>query len=117
VKNQSLFRRFVFGILLVTAWASCGEKPRVEERKMIDLMCDVMLMEAGNQITYNYANLPESVWQAHYNFVCSKHKVAYADFKAELLRLKEDPEAFSALMEKVITQMQLAELNARKERK
>jgi hypothetical protein len=33
------------------------------------------------------------------------------------LRLKEDPEAFSALMEKVITQMQLAELNARKERK
>lgn len=117
MKNQSLFRRFVLGMLLITAWVSCQPKPHVEERKMIDLMCDVMLMEAGNQIKYNYANVPESVWQAHYDFVCNKHKVPYADFKAELLRLKKDPEAFSALMEKVITQMQVAELNARKVRK
>lgn len=81
---------------------------------MIDLMCDVMIMESGNQVKYNYANLPDTLWQQHYNFVCKKHKVPYADFKLELLRLKEDPEAFSALMEKVITQMQMAELNARK---
>jgi hypothetical protein len=40
--------------------------------------------------------------------------VPYADFKAELLRLKSQPEEFSLLMEKVITQMQMSELNARK---
>ena len=104
-------------MLLVAGWVSCAPKPHVEEKKMIDLMCDVMLLEAGNQIKYNYAALPDSLWQEHYNFVCVKHKVPYDEFKAELGRLKADPEAFAALMEKVITQMQVAELNARKGRK
>jgi len=105
------------GILLLSGWVSCTTNARVEEKKMIDLMCDVMLLEAGNQIKYNYASLPDSLWQEHYNFVCEKHKVPYEDFKAELLRLKADPQAFTALMEKVITQMQVAELNARKGRR
>jgi hypothetical protein len=117
VKNQSPYRFFILGMLLVAAWVSCGPKPHVRESVMIDLMCDVMILESGNQVKYNYANLPDTLWQQHYDFVCKKHKVAYADLKLELLRLKADPEAFAALMEKVITQMQVAELNARKERK
>jgi len=117
VKNQSRFQRIMLGMVIISAWVSCAPKARVEEKKMVDLMCDVMLLEAGNQIKYNYAALPDSLWQSHYNFVCAKHEVSYADFKAELLRLKADPEAFTALMEKVITQMQVAELNARKGRR
>lgn len=84
---------------------------------MIPLMCDVMLMEAGNQIKYNYAQLSDSMWESHYTFVCKKHNVPYDALKNEMLRLKKDPQAFAALMEKVITQMQLAELNARKGKK
>ena len=95
-------------------WVSCAQKPALSESKMIPLMCDVMLLEAGNQIHYNYAVLPDSLWDSHYQFVCKKHGVPYADFKAELLRLKSQPEEFSLLMEKVITQMQMSELNARK---
>lgn len=81
---------------------------------MVNLMCDAMLIEAGNQIQSNYAWLPDSIWAKHYGFICTKHGVPYEDFKAELIRLKAEPEAFSQLMERVITQMQMAELNARK---
>jgi hypothetical protein len=117
VKIQFLFRWVIVVAILGSSWVSCAPKAHVSEEKMIDLMCDVIILEAGNQIKYNYANLPDSMWQSHYNFVCKKHQVPYEDFELELLRLKADPEAFTVLMEKVITQMQMAELNARKGKK
>ena len=81
---------------------------------MVSVLCDVMVMEAGHQVKYNYGILPDSIWVRDYSFICKKHDVKYADFKTEMLRLKTHPAEFDVVMEQVITQLQLAEMNARK---
>ena len=81
---------------------------------MVSVLCDVMVMEAGHQVKYNYGILPDSIWFRDYSFICNKHDVKYEDFKAEMLRLKTHPAEFDVVMEQVITQLQLAEMNARK---
>jgi hypothetical protein len=94
---------------------SCGpEQPKLEQKKMVSVLCDVMVMEAGHQVKYNYGILPDSIWVRDYSFICKNHGVKYDDFKAELLRLKAHPADFNGAMEQVITQLQLAEMNARK---
>jgi hypothetical protein len=115
VKKLIPYAILVLACSLLITLVGCGDEAKIEEKKLVDVMCDVMLMEAGNQIEYNYANLPDSLWNSHYDFVCKKHGISKEDLKAELLRLKADPEAFTLLMEKVITQMQMAELKARKD--
>ena len=105
---------FLFMILSLLA-VSCGpEQPKLEQKKMVSVLCDVMVMEAGHQVKYNYGILPDSVWVRDYSFICKNHGVKYDDFKAELLRLKAHPADFNGVMEQVITQLQLAEMNARK---
>ena len=105
---------FLFIILSLLAVACGPGQPKLEQKKMVSVLCDVMVMEAGHQVKYNYGILPDSIWVRDYGFVCKKHGVKYDDFKAELLRLKANPAEFDAVMEKVITQLQLAEMNARK---
>lgn len=105
---------FLCMILLLLA-VSCGsEQPKLEQKKMVSVLCDVMVMEAGHQVKYNYGILPDSIWVRDYSFICKNHGVKYDDFKAELLRLKAHPADFNGVMEQVITQLQLAEMNARK---
>lgn len=105
---------FLFMILSLLA-VSCGsEQPKLEQKKMVSVLCDVMVMEAGHQVKYNYGILPDSIWVRDYSFICKNHGVKYDDFKAELLRLKAHPADFNGVMEQVITQLQLAEMNARK---
>jgi hypothetical protein len=105
---------FFISILLLLV-VSCGpEQPKLEQKKMVSVLCDVMVMEAGHQVKYNYGILPDSIWVRDYSFICNKHDVKYEDFKAEMLRLKTHPAEFDVVMEQVITQLQLAEMNARK---
>lgn len=112
MKSRNLL--FLFMILSLLA-ASCGpEQPKLEQKKMVSVLCDVMVMEAGHQVKYNYGILPDSIWVRDYSFICKNHGVKYDDFKAELLRLKAHPADFNGVMEQVITQLQLAEMNARK---
>ncbi len=112
MKSRNLL--FLFMILSLLA-VSCGpEQPKLEQKKMVSVLCDVMVMEAGHQVKYNYGILPDSVWVRDYSFICKNHGVKYDDFKAELLRLKAHPADFNGVMEQVITQLQLAEMNARK---
>lgn len=113
MKSRNLL--FLFMILSLLA-VSCGpEQPKLEQKKMVSVLCDVMVMEAGHQVKYNYGILPDSIWVRDYSFICKNHGVKYDDFKAELLRLKAHPADFNGVMEQVITQLQLAEMNARKE--
>jgi hypothetical protein len=38
---------------------SCGpEQPKLEQKKMVSVLCDVMVMEAGHQVKYNYGIYP-----------------------------------------------------------
>lgn len=112
MKSRNLL--FLFMILSLLA-VSCGpEQPKLEQKKMVSVLCDVMVMEAGHQVKYNYGILPDSIWVRDYSFICKNHGVKYDDFKAELLRLKAHPVDFNGVMEQVITQLQLAEMNARK---
>lgn len=105
---------FLFVLLSLLA-VSCGpEQPKLEQKKMVSVLCDVMVMEAGHQVKYNYGILPDSIWVRDYSFICKNHGVKYDDFKAELSRLKSHPADFNGVMEQVITQLQLAEMNARK---
>lgn len=114
VTMKTIKRTFLFFLMLLLV-VSCGsEQPKLEQKKMVSVLCDVMVMEAGHQVKYNYGTLPDSIWVRDYGFVCKKHGVKYEDFKAELLRLKANPAEFNGVMEKVITQLQLAEMNARK---
>ncbi len=105
---------FLFVLLSLLAVACGPEQPKLEQKKMVSVLSDVMVMEAGHQVKYNYGILPDSIWVRDYGFVCKKHGVKYDDFKAELSRLKANPAEFDVVMEKVITQLQLAEMNARK---
>jgi hypothetical protein len=110
---KTINRTFLFALLLLVV--SCGsDQPKVDQKKMVSVLCDVMVMEAGHQVKYNYGTLPDSIWVRDYGFVCKKHGVKYEEFKSELLRLKANPAEFNEVMEKVITQLQLAEMNARK---
>lgn len=80
---------------------------------MVTVMSDLIVLEAGNQISYNYAVLPDSIWVRDYRFVCQKHKIDYDDFCIQLKYYKDAPKEFGLLMEKVITQIQMAELKSR----
>ena len=74
---------------------SCGPaQPKLDQKKMVSVLCDVMVMEAGHQVKYNYGILPDSIWVRDYGFICKKHGVKYEDFKAEMLRLKAHPQEF-----------------------
>jgi len=110
------YRNLLFLISILSLLAvSCGPgQPKLEQKKMVSVLCDVMVMEAGHQVKYNYGILPDSIWVRDYSFICKKHGVKYDDFKAELLRLKAHPADFDVVMERVITQLQLAEMHARK---
>ena len=105
---------FLFVLLSLLAVACGPEQPKLEQKKMVSVLSDVMVMEAGHQVKYNYGILPDSIWVRDYSFICKNHGVKYDDFKAELLRLKAHPADFNGVMEQVITQLQLAEMNARK---
>ena len=115
MNSRTLF--FSLSILML-CMVSCGPaQPKLDQKKMVSVLCDVMVMEAGHQVKYNYGILPDSIWVRDYGFICKKHGVKYEDFKAEMLRLKVHPQEFDQVMEQVITQLQLAEMNARKGRR
>ncbi|MSP57384.1 MAG: DUF4296 domain-containing protein [Flavobacteriaceae bacterium] len=101
--------------LLICSVFACHSSPnRVSDEKMIAILADAMVLEASNQIQYDYATLPDSVWLKEYSFVCKKHAINFEDFKSQLHWLKENPDEFSPIMEKVITRLQWADLNAKK---
>lgn len=88
-------------------FGGCGTSPNaVDEETMVLLLADAMTMEAGHQVQYNFGILPDSIWIKDYTFLCKKHKVEYSDFSKQLSWYQDQPEEYSQLMEKVITQLQ-----------
>lgn len=65
-----------------------------------------MLMESGNLVKYTYGAVPDSIWHRDYAFVAKKHGLSEEKLKAAIEYYSSRPEAFSAIMEKVITGLQ-----------
>lgn len=103
-------RKFSFLFLAITVFA-CQEKPAVPRAKMVPLLKDCMMLEAGNQVKYNFAHIPQYVWQRDYAFVCKKHGVDTADFRQSLNYMEKHPEEFASVLEEVITALQKEEVN------
>jgi hypothetical protein len=83
-----------------------GSPNGTAESKMVAVLVDAMTMEAGHQIRYNFGLLPDSIWEKEYRFICNKHQVEYQDFVEDLRWYQDDPQAYSQLMENVITRLQ-----------
>ncbi|MBL7812885.1 MAG: DUF4296 domain-containing protein [Bacteroidetes bacterium] len=98
--------------LLLFLSVACKEEPAIPQTVMVDVMADISLLEAGNQLKYNGGLLPDKVWERDYDFIFKKHKVSAADFKQTIAWYRKHPEVFSKTMEKVITRLQSAELKA-----
>ena len=77
------------------------------------VMQDIMLMESGNQMKYNYGMLPDALWKRDYAFVCKKHQIDTSDFREMMAYYKRHPESFSKLMEEVITALQKIQVSKR----
>jgi len=98
-------------IIMITGFFACNSRSfPVAESKMVDILADAMVLEAGVQIKYNYAILPDSVWMKNYAFIVKKHNVDVKDFETTLSAYKLDVKEFSALMEKVIVKLQKDEV-------
>jgi hypothetical protein len=98
-------------IVLITGLFACHSRRfPVAESKMVDILADAMVLEAGVQIKYNYSVLPDSVWTKNYGFIVKKHKVNVKDFEMTLSSYKLDGKEFAALMEKVIVKLQKDEV-------
>ena len=98
-------------IVLITGFFACNSRSfPVAESKMVDILADAMVLEAGVQIKYNYAILPDSVWMRNYGFIVKKDNVDVKDFETTLSAYKLDGKEFAALMEKVIVKLQKDEV-------
>lgn len=73
---------------------------------MVDLLTDIMLLEAGNQVQYNFAAVPDNIWKRDYAFVCKKNNLDTATFKKSMQWYNERPEIFSKVLEQVLTRLQ-----------
>lgn len=92
---------------LITA---CASEYPLNEEKMVEILSDVMVMESGNAVQYNYGLLPQKKWATDYALVCKKHGTDTATFRANLLMYEKDPEKYTRVMEKVITRLQQQEI-------
>ena len=95
-------------ILVLFACQSSSFK--VPEATMVEIMSDALTLEAGNSIKYNYAVLPDSLWNTEYAFILKKHNVSPADFEATMESYKHNGEKFGQLIEKVIDNLQKSEM-------
>lgn len=77
---------------------------------MVALLTDCMLLEGGNQVQYNYGNIPGKAWSRDYDFVCKKNSIDTTQFRETMNYLQEHPEKFADIMEDVITHLQKMEV-------
>lgn len=105
-----MFGKFII-IAAVALLFSCNSKPPYKHKEMVEVLSDVMLLEGGNQVQYNFGNIPDWVWERDYVFVCKKHNMDTTAFRTNMNFLETHPDEFSAILEEVITKLQKAELN------
>jgi hypothetical protein len=98
-------------LIFCVLWLSaCAKKVPLSKAKMVDVMTDVMQLEAGHQLKYNGGIIPDTFWQRDYAFVFKKHNVSEADFRLTVEEYQKQPETYSKVMEQVITRLQKMEI-------
>jgi hypothetical protein len=109
INFAGMHRKFTL-LLLAVFFFSCGEEAPIPPKKMAEVLTDVMLLEGGNQVQYNFATLPDKVWQRDYAFVCKQHSIDTTEFKSAMNFLENHPEEFTKVLEDVITRLQKLEM-------
>ena len=88
---------------------ACSSAP-VSRSNMSEIMYDVMVMEAGNQVKYNFGLLPKAKWSGDYAVIAQKHKIDTNTLKKAFLFYSKNPDEFSKVMETTITKLQEKQL-------
>lgn len=104
--------KFISLLAITAILFSCQEKAVLPKSKMVDVLTDVMLLEAGNQVQYNYGNIPGIAWDRDYVVVCKKNGIDTTQFRQAMGFLEKKPEKFAVIMEEVITRLQKMEMKA-----
>ena len=84
---------------------ACNTVP-VSNANMSKIMYDVMIMEAGNQVKYNYGLLPKAKWKGDYTVIAAKHHMDTNKLKEAFQFYSKHPDEFSKVMETTITLLQ-----------
>lgn len=82
--------------------------------RMTDLMTDVVLLESGNQVQFNFSAIPDNIWKRDYTAVCKKHGTDTTNLRLALDWYHKHPEQFSKVMEQVIVRIQKRQLEPQK---
>ncbi len=93
---------------------SCSQKAPADSAVMTDVLTDIMILEAGNQVQYNFGTIPNRVWKRDYQQVCTKYKMDTTTFKTAMNWYSDHPEQFSKIMEQVISRLQRRQLEPQK---
>ena len=88
---------------------ACNTVP-VSNANMSKIMYDVMIMEAGNQVNYNYGLLPKAKWKGDYASIAKKHHVDSNKLKEAFQFYSKHPDKFSKVMETTIALLQNKQL-------
>ncbi len=81
---------------------------------MAKIMGDVLVLEAGNQVQYNYANIPQNIWKRDYAMVCKQNKTDTAQFRKAMVWYGNHPEQYSKILEQVIAKLQRLQVEPNK---
>jgi Domain of unknown function (DUF4296) len=84
---------------------------------MANVLTDILLLEAGNQVQYNFATIPDKIWKRDYAFVCKKHKMDTSDFRKGMNWYSDHPEQYTKIMEQVINRLQRQQVEPQKQSK
>lgn len=85
---------------------SSAQKLRIEEEKLVDVLCDIQVAEA--MLDTEAAEVRDSILKVYYLQIMEKHHVERADFDTTLVRLGQQPMVSSRVFDKV--QKKLKEL-------
>lgn len=96
-------------LVLVLFLASCNSAP-IKENALVDILVDIQLLEAGNPLVHNFAELPKKKWVSDYQFVCKKHNTDTAQFKKTMIYYQKHPKEFTLVLEKVLNKLQQKEI-------
>lgn len=106
-----LFRRLALFCLLPLLACNISGRKVMPQEKMVEILTDIAIVEAGNGLDSNIASYKPSQWKGDYAFVFRKYGADDSLFRSSYRYYFNRPEQFSKIMEQVITNLQSREAN------
>jgi hypothetical protein len=106
-----MLRPVVLFSLLTLFACNLGGRKVLPQEKMVELLTDIAIVEAGNGLDSSIASYEPSQWKGDYAFVFRKYGADDSLFRSSYRYYFNRPEQFSKIMEQVITNLQSREAN------